>query len=121
MSALIGPVAESANPRPSARTPLPASSTTKRPSDPRTSTQGVLPPYRAVKGPGLGIEPRVPQKRRRRLMTGTRSLQCGRYHGRAPSLYVDCHGRVVTEVTSGPGLAVRAPADWPSQYGVARP
>jgi hypothetical protein len=28
----------------------------------RSSTQGVLPPYLTVLGPGLGIDPRVPQK-----------------------------------------------------------
>src|SRR5262245_2847806 len=33
------------------------------PSGPRTSTHDVLPPYRTVEGPGLGSEPRVPQKR----------------------------------------------------------
>jgi hypothetical protein len=34
----------------------------------RSSTHGVLPPYRTVRAPGLGMEPRVPQKRTRRLI-----------------------------------------------------
>jgi hypothetical protein len=33
------------------------------PSLDRSSTQHVLPPYAAVRFPGVGIDPRVPQKR----------------------------------------------------------
>src|SRR5215831_87426 len=47
--------------RPSSRIPVPASK--MRMSGPhRTSTHAVLPPKRLVRGPGAGIEPRVPQK-----------------------------------------------------------
>src|SRR6266508_6173168 len=47
---------------PSSRIPVPASKT--RISLPhRTSTHDVLPPYRVVRGPGVAMEPRVPQKR----------------------------------------------------------
>src|SRR2546425_2917796 len=44
---------------------VPQSSTSVVPLFVRTSTQEVLPPKNAVFGPGVGIEPRVPQKRRR--------------------------------------------------------
>src|SRR5438128_1025149 len=50
--------------KPSARIPVPQSSTSVVPSLVRSSTQQVLPPNTAVPGPGVGIEPRVPQKRR---------------------------------------------------------
>src|SRR3954470_6751867 len=89
----------SANHRPSDRMPLPASRMTSRPSAHRTSTQGVLPPYRAVSGPGLGMEPRVPQNLRLRLMSVARSLRRRQYHGRAASLYGNCHVSAVTEIT----------------------
>src|SRR5262245_34926971 len=56
-----GPVATRWRPRSCA--PVPQSSTISPPSGPRTSTHDVLPPYRTVEGPGLGSEPRVPQKR----------------------------------------------------------
>src|SRR5881227_2370428 len=46
---------------PRSRIPEPASRTMISPSA-RTSTQLVLPPYRTVPGPGVGIEPRTPQK-----------------------------------------------------------
>ena len=52
--------------------PVPASKMNRRPSARRTSTQGVLPPYRTVEGPGLGMEPRVPQQMA--SMTGGGSL-----------------------------------------------
>src|SRR5438477_4163813 len=48
---------------PSSRSPVPASRIRSDPVLSRTSTQAVLPPYRTVSGPGVGIEPRVPQKR----------------------------------------------------------
>ena len=51
-----------ASARPSSRMPVPASRMISQPSSVRSSTQGVLPPYRTVSGPGLGMEPRVPQK-----------------------------------------------------------
>src|SRR5215217_2036 len=51
----------SAHDDPRSRIPLPASSTSTLPSDSVTSTHEVLPPYRAVCGPGAGIEPRAPQ------------------------------------------------------------
>src|SRR5215470_11405164 len=45
---------------PSGRSPDPASRTIRRPPA-RTSTQGVLPPYRRVAAPGAGTDPRTPQ------------------------------------------------------------
>src|SRR5207247_9873277 len=50
--------------KPSRRIPVPQSSTIVVPLFVRTSTQEVLPPKTAVFGPGVGIEPRVPQKHR---------------------------------------------------------
>src|SRR6266571_4349895 len=55
------PLVTSAWPRPWA--PVPQSSSTSVPPDDRSSTHEVFPPYRTVLGPGLAIEPRVPQKR----------------------------------------------------------
>src|SRR5215813_9152175 len=46
---------------PRRRMPVPASRTSTVPSGPRTPTQDVLPPYRAVSGPGVASDPRVPQ------------------------------------------------------------
>src|SRR5215472_7299801 len=46
---------------PRRRMPVPASRTSTVPSGPRTPTQEVLPPYRAVSGPGVASDPRVPQ------------------------------------------------------------
>ncbi len=43
---------------------------TSQPSFVRNSTQGVFPPYRTVVGPGLGIEPLVPQNRTERGISG---------------------------------------------------
>jgi hypothetical protein len=48
--------------------PVPASSTINHPDSVRTSMHGVLPPYRTVSAPGAGIEPRVPQKRKCKVM-----------------------------------------------------
>src|SRR5688572_4185766 len=48
---------------PSSRAPVPQSRTITVPSSIRSSTQDVLPPYFAVFGPGVGIEPLVPQNR----------------------------------------------------------
>src|SRR5213593_2922744 len=48
---------------PSSRAPVPQSRMITVPSEARTSTQDVFPPYRAVFGPGAAIDPRVPQKR----------------------------------------------------------
>ena len=47
---------------PRRRIPVPASKMILQ-SPALTSTQEVFPPYRTVEGPGLGIEPRVPQHR----------------------------------------------------------
>src|SRR6218665_149173 len=47
---------------PSSRTPVPRSKMSSS-SPQRISRQGVLPPYRWVVGPGVGTEPRTPQKR----------------------------------------------------------
>src|SRR5215207_6844388 len=54
------PLARSA--RPSSRMPVPASRMISQPSAVRSSMHGVLPPYRTVACPGVGTEPRVPQK-----------------------------------------------------------
>src|SRR4051812_22241172 len=51
------------NVRPSSRMPVPASTMNSSPSRVLISTHEQLPPYRTVRGPGEGIEPRVPQKR----------------------------------------------------------
>src|ERR1044071_762898 len=109
MSVSTAAVDVSANHRPSDRMPLPASRMTSLPSAHLTSTQGVFPPYRAVSGPGLGMEPRVPQNLRLRLMSAARSLRRRQYHGRAAALYAICHVRAVTPITCEPGPAVRAP------------
>jgi hypothetical protein len=45
----------------SERPPVPQSMTTRVPRAERTSTQDVLPPYRRVSGPGVAMDPRVPQ------------------------------------------------------------
>src|SRR5690349_1864452 len=67
MSPVMGdPFARAINARPSSRIPVPASRTTRAPLGVRTSIDGVFPPYRTVADPGVGIEPRVPQKRSRK-------------------------------------------------------
>ncbi len=64
MSPLTGdPFARAISDRPSSRMPVPASSTMSQSSAVRNSRHGVLPPYRTVELPGVGIDPRVPQKR----------------------------------------------------------
>jgi hypothetical protein len=45
----------------SERPPVPQSMTTRVARAERTSTQDVLPPYRRVFGPGVAMDPRVPQ------------------------------------------------------------
>src|SRR6478609_3974738 len=45
---------------PRRRIPVPASSTRRVPSSPSTLTHEVFPPYRAISGPGVASEPRVP-------------------------------------------------------------
>src|SRR5262245_45645923 len=47
----------------SGKIPVPASKMISSSASLRTSIQVVLPPYRAVCGPGEAIEPRTPQKR----------------------------------------------------------
>src|SRR5579863_3379174 len=49
---------------PSDRAPVPQSRMNRAPEFVTTSTQDVLPPNSFVDGPGVAIEPRVPQKRR---------------------------------------------------------
>src|ERR1017187_9974845 len=44
------------------RMPVPASSTSIVPSRPTTPTHEVFPPYRAISGPGVASEPRVPHR-----------------------------------------------------------
>src|SRR3954469_12789553 len=73
MSPAIGaPLAREISERPSSRMPVPASRMMSQPSPVRSSTQGVFPPYRTVEGPGVGMDPRVPQKVSVRLI-GLRS------------------------------------------------
>src|SRR5437870_6419534 len=62
--------------RPSDRMPVPASRTMISPSA-RSSTQVVLPPYRMVAGPGIGIAPRTPQSFRRAEDAGTVAMDYG--------------------------------------------
>src|SRR6185437_9109393 len=50
---------------PSARAPVPQSRMKVAPAFVVTSTHEVLPPNRTVPGPGVAIDPRVPQKRTR--------------------------------------------------------
>src|SRR5437763_3817067 len=66
---------------PSSCAPVPQSSTISV-SSARTSTHDVLPPYRTVPGPGLAIEPRVPQKRIR--------IARGLWYATAPSVCSIC-------------------------------
>src|SRR5215207_10690915 len=73
MSPAMGaPLPRSRRERPSSRMPVPASRMMSQPSAVLSSTHGVFPPYRTVVGPGVGIEPRVPQKVSVRLI-GLRS------------------------------------------------
>src|SRR5262245_43822526 len=58
-------VFERSNSVPSSRIPVPQSNIRTVPSSGRTSTHEVLPPNNAVLSPGVGTEPRVPQKRTR--------------------------------------------------------
>src|SRR5688572_5605584 len=58
------PCAASTSERPSSRIPVPASKI-RMSSPQRISTQDVLPPKPRVRGPGVAIDPRVPQKRTR--------------------------------------------------------
>src|SRR5207302_1407536 len=64
------------------------------PSEARTSTQEVLPPKRAVLGPGAAIDPRVPQKR-----------TC-----MADSLIIPCRPRRISSTNSG-GLGSPMPSE----------
>src|SRR4030095_13949367 len=57
-----GFVASAMSSLPSSRAPVPQSITKRTPAFVVTSTHAVLPPNRAVRGPGEAIEPRVPQK-----------------------------------------------------------
>src|SRR5512133_3237410 len=54
---------------PRARTPEPASKMI-RSSPARISRHAVLPPKRAVAGPGEGVDPRTPQKRTKKSAAG---------------------------------------------------
>jgi hypothetical protein len=55
--------ASAVNARPSGAAPVPQSSSTSSPPSDRSSMHDVLPPYRTVAGPGVAIDPRVPQNR----------------------------------------------------------
>src|SRR5256885_1284152 len=79
---------------PSSRAPVPQSRMITVPSEARTSTQEVLPPKRAVLGPGAAIDPRVPQKR-----------TC-----MADSLIIPCRPRRISSTNSG-GLGSPMPSE----------
>src|SRR6266852_6381466 len=53
---------------PSGRAPVPQSKMSRSPELVMSSTQRVLPPNRTVEGPGVAIDPRVPQKRTRMVL-----------------------------------------------------
>src|SRR4051794_28070274 len=53
---------------PSSLAPVPQSKMKRTPEPVSTSTHEVLPPYRIVDGPGVAIDPRVPQKRSRKSL-----------------------------------------------------
>src|SRR5689334_19645677 len=57
---------------PSGRRPEPASRMMRR-APARTSTHGVLPPYRRVAAPGAGTEPRTPQNVTSKRSAGVRA------------------------------------------------
>src|SRR5213083_2606810 len=57
------PISGAASASPSGRAPVPQSRMKTWPASVRTSTHEVLPPKRTVCGPGVAIDPRVPQNR----------------------------------------------------------
>ena len=60
---LVACLPDDARCSPSARAPVPQSSTISEPESVLTSTQEVFPPNRRVDAPGVASDPRVPQKR----------------------------------------------------------
>src|SRR5690349_11041004 len=62
---------------PRRRAPVPQSKTNRWPAPVTASTHDVLPPKRSVPGPGVAIDPRVPQNRNRNSLLLTAA-------GRAP-------------------------------------
>src|SRR3954454_19378340 len=74
MVAVIGFGACAMSAAPSARAPVPQSKMMCSPALVVTATHDVLPPNRTVSGPGVAIDPRVPQKRTRMIFPpGARS------------------------------------------------
>src|SRR5262247_3401351 len=126
MSALMPwPFDDATSERPSSRMPVPASRMTSQSVSVRTSTHGVLPPYRTVVGPGDGIDPRVPQNRNRNVMRQVPQCFADRMgNGDAKTLGKvsrhpgDCH-HTELDVTASAATAVlvraaRARADQPA-------
>src|SRR6478752_3365859 len=117
MSPAIGsPSWRSTRVRPSSRIPVPASRMINQPSPVRTSTQGVLPPYRTVLGPGLGMEPRVPQKVSVRLIgqrshSNLRALLQRVAVGHRNAAALDADEPLLLEFLHGPRHGLAAGAD----------
>src|SRR5262245_436701 len=95
-AAMPSPLEEAISERPSSRMPVPASRMTSQSVSVRTSTHGILPPYRTVVGPGDGIDPRVPQNRNRNVMR------------QAPQCFADRMGNFYSKVL---GKVSRQPGD----------
>src|SRR5712671_1034972 len=68
MVAVIGAALRATSSAPSGRAPVPQSNRTVAPAAVVTPTHEVLPPKRTVPGPGVAIDPRVPQNRTRILL-----------------------------------------------------
>src|SRR3989304_6980262 len=90
------------------RMPVPASSTSTVPSRPTTPTHEVFPPYRAVSGPGVASEPRVPH-------SGTCTSDLPENHLRAEELASLADERQCRDVHVQP---LPVPASHPHRSGV---
>src|SRR4051812_45710508 len=117
MSPAMGwPLPSASKERPSSRMPVPASRMISQPSPVRSSTHGVLPPYRTVEGPGEGMDPRVPQKVSVRLI-GLRShsnlgpLLQGIPVGDGDAASLDADETLFLELLHGSGHRLAARAD----------
>src|SRR6478672_2333877 len=117
MSPAIGPPStRSRRARPSSRMPVPASRMISQSSSVRSSTQGVFPPYRTVLGPGLGMEPRVPQKVSVRLIgpgshANLRALLQRVTVGHRNAAALDANEPFLLELLHGPRHGLAAGAD----------
>src|SRR5438045_2267586 len=116
MSPAIGsPFPRATRVRPNSRIPVPASRMMSQPSLVRSSTHGVFPPYRTVVGPGVGMEPRVPQKVSVRLIGLRSHSDLGSFLQRVPvgdgnASPLDANEALLLELLHGArhGLAARA-------------